>query len=91
MTWKPLFSLAPVYDMLPMRWRPDITRGGAPDYCSFEPVAVALTSAAAPMALAFWERVSKHELVTQELQALAADMATRLRPVEDADDSDDGG
>ena len=87
---KPLFSLAPAYDMLPMRWRPDITRGGAPDYCAFEPDAVALTSAAAPMALAFWERVSEHELVTQELQALAADMATRLRPVEEADDSDDG-
>ncbi|MFO1297307.1 MAG: hypothetical protein U1F25_13120 [Rubrivivax sp.] len=24
------FTLAPVYDMLPMRWRPDLLSGGAP-------------------------------------------------------------
>lgn len=78
---KPRFSLAPVYDMLPMRWRPDAMRGGAPDYDAFEPDTAALSSPAAPMALAFWEQVAAHDRVTSGLQALAAEMVNRLRPI----------
>lgn len=86
---KPRFALAPVYDMLPMRWRPDATRGGAPDYSAFEPDAIAMSSAAAPIALRFWERVEQHALVSTELRALAAEMALRVRPVEAQDASYD--
>lgn len=81
---KPKFSLAPVYDMLPMRWRPDAMRGGAPDYDAFDLDDVALSSAAAPIALAFWEQVAAHELVTKRMRALADQMANRLRPTVDA-------
>lgn len=39
-------QLAPLYDMLPMRWRPNPEMGGAADYTPFEPDATSLGSAA---------------------------------------------
>jgi hypothetical protein len=76
---KPVFSLAPVYDMLPMRWRPDALRGGAPEYDAFTPDPAALSSAAAPMAVAFWERLSSNGSVSKKLRTLASQMTIRLR------------
>lgn len=46
------FMLAPVYDQLPMRWRPDLTTG-ALDLWPFTPEAVDLQSQAAPLAHRF--------------------------------------
>ena len=46
------FSLAPVYDMLPMRWRPDV-QSGELDWLPFTPDARDLASAARPVALQF--------------------------------------
>jgi hypothetical protein len=77
---KPRFVLAPVYDMLPMRWRPDATLGGAPDYAPFEPGAVAASSAAAPIAHAFWVQVATDERASKKLRSLAREMARRLPP-----------
>ncbi len=77
---KPRFVLAPVYDMLPMRWRPDATLGGAPDDAPFEADAVAASSAAAPIAHAFWVQVATDERASKKLRSLAREMARRLPP-----------
>ena len=71
------FSLAPVYDMLPMRWRPDV-QSGELDWLPFTPDARDLASAARPVALQFWQRA--HDLPAAPLgfRQLAAAMAQRL-------------
>lgn len=73
------FSLAPVYDMLPMRWRPD-TGLGAADYSPFEPDAAAMNSPAAPIAWQFWDRLGDRIEVGKDLRRVAKDMAKRVRP-----------
>lgn len=72
------FTVAPVYDMLPMRWRPDAALGGAPDYAPFEPDAPALHSGAREPALAFWAALSRSGDVSRALRDVAAEMAARL-------------
>ena len=72
------FGLAPVYDMLPMRWRPDATLGGAPDYTPLEPDAEALASAARQPALVFWQRLAVHPELSKALRQLAKQMSERL-------------
>ncbi len=72
------FTLAPVYDMLPMRWRPDAATGLA-DYAAFEPDPLALASPARAPALVFWQRLQAHTAVSPELRQVAGDMAVRLR------------
>jgi hypothetical protein len=72
------FTLAPVYDMLPMRWRPDAALGGASDYTPFEPDARSAASAAAGPAQVFWQRLAAHEPASRALRAVAAQMADRL-------------
>ena len=71
------FTLAPLYDMLPMRWRPDPT-SGALDLTPFEPAAADLSSAARPLALEFWRRVGAQGAVSRSFRALAQSMARRL-------------
>ena len=71
-------ALAPVYDMLPMRWRPDPLLGGASDYSPFEPDAASLASGARLPALEFWERLCEHGDVSQELRRVAGQMAVRM-------------
>lgn len=68
---------APVYDMLPMRWRPDV-QSGELDWLPFTPDARDLASAARPVALQFWQRA--HDLPAAPLgfRQLAAAMAQRL-------------
>jgi hypothetical protein len=75
---KTRFALAPVYDMLPMRWRPDATLGGVPDYAPFEPDAIAASSGAAAVAHDFWSEVATTERVSRKLRALAKEMALRI-------------
>jgi hypothetical protein len=72
------FTLAPVYDMLPMRWRPDATTGGAADYAEFEPDPLAAAGPARPVAAAFWDALSRCAAVSQPLRVVAAQMHRRL-------------
>lgn len=71
------FTLAPVYDMLPMRWRPD-AHAGAPDWLPFEPDEAALASAARPVARQFWQRAEADANLSAGLRSVAAAMARRL-------------
>jgi hypothetical protein len=71
------FILAPVYDMLPMRWRPDV-QSGALDWLPFTPDARDLASAARPVALQFWQRAHDLPAAPPGFRQLAAAMAQRL-------------
>jgi HipA-like C-terminal domain len=72
------FTLAPVYDMLPMRWRPDAMLGGAADYSPFEPDALALGSGARGPARDFWVALAGSADVSPSLRDVAGEMAKRL-------------
>ena len=72
------FSLAPVYDMLPMRWRPDPVLGGAADYAAFDPDPISAAGPARAPAEAFWSGLSAHPRVASNLRQVAAEMARRL-------------
>jgi hypothetical protein len=72
------FSLAPVYDMLPMRWRPDATLGGAPDYGPFEPDPAAAAGPARAVAARYWQALAELAAVSRGLRQTAAEMARRL-------------
>ena len=79
---KPQFTLAPLYDMLPMRWRTDGFHG-LQDYAPFEPrrtpaAADAGGRSARSVALVFWQRAAKHMALSSALQRVAAEMAQRL-------------
>jgi hypothetical protein len=71
------FTLAPLYDMLPMRWRPDPATGTL-DLDPFTPEPIDLQSAARPIAAAFWHRLAGHAPVSKPMRALAAEMARRI-------------
>ncbi len=73
------FALAPVYDMLPMRWRPDAASGEL-GWLPFTPEAVDLQSPARPLAERFWQRLAGLRSVSAGLRALAAGMAQRVAP-----------
>ena len=71
------FTLAPVYDMLPMRWRPD-SQSGDLGLLPFTPEAIDLQSAARPVALHFWQRAAQAPALSDGFRALARTMAQRL-------------
>ena len=73
------FTLAPVYDMLPMRWRPDAAFGGAPDYAPFELDAKALSSGAAGPARAYWLRLALLPAISPPLRAVATALAVGFK------------
>ena len=75
------FTLAPVYDMLPMRWRPNPVLGEAPDYTPFEVDAYAATTGAACPAHEFWQRLAKSKKVSAGMVKLAGEMARRVTEV----------
>ncbi len=76
---KPAFELAPLYDMLPMRWRPDAFHG-LPDYAAFEaPYAVPGIEQARPLALQFWAQAAAHTALGKPLRAVARRMAQRQK------------
>jgi HipA-like C-terminal domain len=77
------FSLAPVYDMLPMRWRTDGFHG-LQDYTAFEPLHGRVSPADATVsprsvAQAFWRRASTHAPLSAAFRQVASTMAQRLR------------
>lgn len=71
------FSLAPVYDMLPMRWKPDLMLG-MPDYAPFDLDLSRAEPSTRAMARQFWQRLSEQPMVSAALQAVAKAMAARL-------------
>jgi hypothetical protein len=71
------FTLAPLYDMLPMRWRPDV-HSGELGPLPFTPDPADLQSAARPVAWLFWQRCVRSAALSAEFRALAATMAQRL-------------
>ena len=73
------FSLAPVYDMLPMRWRPDGNTGDL-GLQPFSPEPADLASTALPVARRFWQRVAKQDNVSRDFRQLAGEMLQRLKP-----------
>ena len=72
------FTLAPLYDMLPMRWRPDAATGEM-GLLPFTPEAVDLQSAAQPLAAEFWRRTAAARGSSAEWRALARAMHERVR------------
>jgi len=73
-----LLALAPVYDMLPMRWRP--TAEGAPDYTPFDFDARDAGSPLAGAARDFWAALQESD-VSPSLKVVAAEMARRIGDV----------
>jgi DNA-binding Lrp family transcriptional regulator len=71
------FRLAPVYDMLPMRWKPDLMLG-MPDYAPFDVDLSRVDPSTRAIAQDFWQRLSAESLVSAALQAVAKAMAKRL-------------
>ncbi|WP_457329691.1 HipA domain-containing protein [Rhizobacter sp. P5_C2] len=75
------FALAPLYDMLPMRWRPDAF-AGLHDYSGFAPPMLIPgdeAKAARVAAVDFWRRLGVHEGVDRKLRDVAKDMADRVQ------------
>jgi len=75
------FTLAPVYDMLPMRWRPNQVLGEAPDYTPFDVEGFAATGGAARPAHDFWLRLAGSRKVSAGMVDLAVEMAKRVAEV----------
>jgi HipA-like C-terminal domain/Bacterial regulatory protein, arsR family len=71
------FTLAPVYDMLPMRWRPD-PQAGSLDLLPFTPRDEALQSPALAVARVFWTRAAESTAISRGFRALAREMLLRL-------------
>ena len=74
------FQLAPVYDMLPMRWKPNPETGGAADYTPFEPERSPMTQPSLAAARDYWQRLAGLDTVSARLRAVAAEMARRVAP-----------
>lgn len=78
----PRFTLAPLYDMLPMRWRTDGYHG-LQDYAPFEPYQRPVPRgdggiSARSVAHAYWQRAAGHAPLSSAFRAVAAEMARRL-------------
>ena len=71
------FALAPVYDMLPMRWKPEAMLGMFP-YEPFEADYSMASNNVRCAAQAFWKRVADHPLISKELQVIADVMSGRM-------------
>ncbi|MBQ0937863.1 hypothetical protein [Ideonella paludis] len=69
------FTLAPVYDRLPMHWRPNAAMGDAPDYAPFDLDQATASSSAARPAREFWLELEAHRSVSTGLKAVANKMA----------------
>lgn len=73
------FSTVPVYDMLPMRWRPNPAHGGWDDYTLFEPDERSRKGPAAGPAASFWERLAAYKPVSRQMRETAGRMLERIR------------
>jgi Uncharacterized protein related to capsule biosynthesis enzymes len=73
---EPILEVAPAYDMTPMRWVP-APNGSVPTLV-FEPPPNVGDRRALLIARDVWEEASRHELVSSEWAAWAAERATQL-------------
>jgi serine/threonine protein kinase HipA of HipAB toxin-antitoxin module len=73
----PPLSLAPVYDMTPMRWVPSTT-GGVPPLQS-EPVFKVDDSEVLAIACEIWNETARHDLVSDPWRAWSAERAQQIR------------
>lgn len=71
------FQLAPVYDMLPMRWCP-LRDLGLPEYSPFSVGEVMATDLARKAAGHFWASLAAHPLISEPLRQVADTMALEL-------------
>lgn len=71
------FTLAPLYDMLPMRWRPNVLSGDLA-LLPFEPSPLDRQSASSTLAREFWQRAHALGALSRPFRALAGTMAQRL-------------
>ena len=71
------FTLAPLYDMLPMRWRPDVSSGDL-GLLPFTPEPVSLQSPARALAEVFWSRLATDRALSAEFRSLAVVMRGRV-------------
>jgi hypothetical protein len=74
---KAKFKLAPVYDMLPMRWRPDQMMG-VNDYAPFEVDYSLADENARNAARDFWHAVSADQYTSRQLKAVALVMTNKM-------------
>lgn len=71
------FAIAPVYDMMPKRWRPDAASGSL----ELRPITPELDDAesgSARLALEFWGRVASTDAISPEFRRLAGEMGQRI-------------
>jgi hypothetical protein len=73
------FTLAPLYDMLPMRWRPDPATGEVTLWAK-TPAPDELATAARPLAAAFWGRVADDPRIGRDFRRLAAEQHRLIAP-----------
>jgi hypothetical protein len=71
------FDLAPLYDMLPMRWRPDATTGDL-GLSPFAPDATAMAGPARVWAATYWQRLASAPTLSTPWRNLAGEMARRI-------------
>ena len=71
-------SLAPSYDMLPMRWRPNMQQSDLSPYTPFHLDERALGTEAGPLALEFWRRISEHARLSKPLRETAKIMMKNI-------------
>ena len=71
------FSVAPVYDMLPMRWRPDPTLG-MQEYAAFDADYSMAPLHIRQAAMVFWLKLSTNHMVSRDLKAVSAQMSARM-------------
>lgn len=71
------FTLAPLYDMLPMRWRPDAGTGEL-GLLPFAPEPIDLQGPARPLAQAFWQQAAELPALSAGFRQLAGLMARQL-------------
>lgn len=71
------FGLAPVYDMLPMRWRPD-QMNGMSDYTPFEVDYTLANKVTRQAARDFWKKVSTDHFTSSALKDVALVMVDRV-------------
>jgi hypothetical protein len=71
------FTLAPVYDMLPMRWRPGPASGDL-GLSPFAPEPIDLQSPARAVAAVFWSRAAVHPRLGAGFRSLARVMSDRV-------------
>jgi hypothetical protein len=74
---KAQFALAPVYDMLPMRWRPS-PELGLSDYAPFDVQGVLATPTAARAARHFWQALAAHDALSPSLRDVAQVMELNM-------------